>query len=258
MRISLSPFKLITRFRRQNLERKKQQFIRQYDFRGFKRFYHYHCRKTAGTSLAKMFLSMGGGNGDELFKKLGQTSNQSMLVDNKVFVGWDKNLIEQGNYFFGFSHIPFDELSIPDGSFRFTSFRDPIKRIVSHYRMLLDFSKQDVPHPCFAIEGRWLGNSFDDFLDLVPPQHLKNQLYMFSKNLDVKQAVARISELDFCFFVDSFDECVKRFAARTEIKLTTRRDRISKEQLALTPKQIRRAKTLLLDEYELLSAARCR
>lgn len=258
MHISLSPSKFLKKIKQRSLERKKQSYIHQYDFSGYKRFYHYHCRKTAGTSLAKMFLSIDGGNGDKLFKQLGQQSNQSMLVDDKIFVGWDKDLIEQGDYFFGFSHIPFDELKIPDGSFRFTSFRDPTERVVSHYRMLLDFSNQKIPHPCFAREGKWLGNSFDDFLDRVPPDHLKNQLFMFSKNLNISEAIERVSELDFCFFVDAFDQCVERFAAKTGVKLTVRRDRISRQTYSLSDDQISRAKELLKDEYEMLAAVRSR
>ncbi len=203
-----------------------------------------------------MFLALGGGDGNELFKKLGQQSNESMLEDDLVFVGWDKPLIEKGDYFFGFSHYAYDEISIPDGTFRFTSLRDPVERVVSHYRMLLDFSKQVNPHPCFTTEGQWLGGSFDEFLDRLPMQHLKNQLYMFSEDFHVSQAVERIQNLDFCFFVDTLEIDLRQFARKTSISLTNRRDRISEQKFQLNGLQSSRLREMLSDEYELVNAIR--
>ena len=252
MRLSRLPAAAFAKIRQHRIRQRIYRLTRQYDFVGFKRFYHYHCRKTAGTSLAKIFMSLSGRDGSKLFADLGRQSDQPLIDDDLIFVGWNKSLIEQGDYFFGFSHFPFDEVDVPDGSFRFTSLRDPADRIFSHYRMLLDFARQEIPHPCFAEEGQWLGVSFDDFLDRVPRRHLLNQLYMFSDTFDVDQAAGRILELDFCFMFEHFRESLHRFNLKTGLELKHRHDRKTDLRQSLTTTQRERLRSVLADEYRML------
>ena len=252
MRLSRLPALAVEKIRQHRFRQQISRLTRQYDFLGYKRFYHYHCRKTAGTSLAKIFMSIAGRDGGQLFVDLGRQSDRPMIDDDLVFVGWNKPLIEQGDYFFGFSHFPFDEVNVPDGTFRFTSFREPADRVFSHYRMLLDFAKQKVPHPCFAVEGQWLGDSFDEFLERIPKEHLLNQLFMFSNTFDVNQAVNRILELDFCFFVEQFRESLNAFNRKTSLSLFHRHDRRTDHQHELTKQQRAKLRAVLDDEYRML------
>ena len=231
-------------------QRKKP--VGRYDFAEYKRFYHFHSRKTAGTTLAKCFLSLCGQDGDSLFKQLGQQSDRPMMVNDFVFVGWNQSLIESGEYFFGFSHIPFHQIQLPPQTFTFASFRDPAARVISHYRMLKDFSTQQVKHPCFAEEGPWLGRSFSEFLERVPREHLQNQLYMFSKDYDVDEAFETIQGLDHCFCTENLSQGVKAFFEKTGIQLPARHDRKSEYKFQIGDNDRIKLRQMLHEEYELL------
>lgn len=61
--------------------------------------------------------------------------------------------------------------------------------------MLRYFAINGIQHPCMRREGKWLGNSLDEFLDNLPPPHLLNQLFMFSPDFDIHQAVARVNAI---------------------------------------------------------------
>ncbi|MEM9410543.1 MAG: hypothetical protein AAGA30_05485 [Planctomycetota bacterium] len=229
-----------------------KSLTQKYTFCGFKRFYHFHSRKTAGTTFAKSFLALSGGDGNQLFTQLGKQSNRPMVRNGLVYVGWDKSLIEAGDYFFGFSHIPYHQLELPNETFTFASFRDPAERVISHYRMLQDFSRQSIKHPCFSEEGPWLGNSFSDFLNRIPRIHLLNQLYMFSENFDVDEATERIAELNHCFFVDRIQLGLEQFRSLTGIKLPARHDRMSEYSFQISEDDQLRLRELLDLEYQLL------
>ena len=74
---------------------------------GFKRIYFYHIRKAAGTSLNHIFLSLSGKNAQDVYKNLADVSrNHRVIINGKIFVGWNKRLIESGNYFYAFFPHP--------------------------------------------------------------------------------------------------------------------------------------------------------
>jgi len=77
-------------------------------------------------------------------------------------------LIEEGSYYYAFSHIPLHQLRLPKETFTITCFRDPIKRIISHYNMLVHYRDNNIYHSCMKIEGHWLGNSVLDFVERRP------------------------------------------------------------------------------------------
>ena len=79
------------------------------------------------------------------------------------YIGWNKPVINAGNWFYGFSHIPYHQLELPANTYRITVFRDPVERIISHYRMVKGFKEKGIAHPRMKVEGKWLGDSFDDF-----------------------------------------------------------------------------------------------
>ena len=252
MRLTRIPQYALEAYQDFQFRRIKRRLIQGYDFAGFKRFYHYHCRKTAGTSISKIFMGLTGRDGGHVFKDLGKQTDRPWIENDLIFVGWNKALIEQGDYFFGFSHFPIHQVKVPENTFRFTSLRDPAERLFSHYRMLLGFAKDETPHPCFAEEGKWLGRTFDDFLDAVPMPHLMNQLYMFSESYDVQEAAENILNLDFCFFVESFCQSLAQFNAKTGLQLTHRHDRKSQFVQRLNERQMERLKRILSPEYEML------
>lgn len=133
----------------------------------YKRIYNCHIRKTGGTSLNRMFLGANGGDGRDAYQYL-VSAPQNRIIREKVIVGWNKKLIEEGVYFYAFSHIPFHQLDLPSGTYKLVCFRDPVKRVISHYTMLLEESFKENPSPWFYREKGWLGDSFEDFIDILP------------------------------------------------------------------------------------------
>ena len=77
-------------------EDRKCQKIANYNVAGkYKRIYLYHIRKTGGTSLNNMFLSLGG-NKVGLYKKLVLSRSHRTCSKGMVYQGWNPLLIERG------------------------------------------------------------------------------------------------------------------------------------------------------------------
>jgi hypothetical protein len=98
------------------------------------RIYHFHVRKTAGSSLDAAFYALGGLEGLSVHN---QSSRGTTVGNGLAFVGANKPLIEGGDYFYGTSHFPAWWLDIPPGTFTVTILRDPVSRAISYYRYLL-------------------------------------------------------------------------------------------------------------------------
>ena len=225
-----------------------------YDIAGHRRVYLVHIRKTAGTSLNNMFLSLGGGDGSSTFDALTRDPIHQVVIGERVFVGWNRRLINRGDYFYAFSHIPYHELQLPPDTFTITTLRDPVARVVSHYRMLCHFRDARIDHPCMRTEGPWLGSSFDDFLARMPRQHLLNQLFMFSKSMDPVEAIDRIAELTHVMFTERFDEGVDRLVQRARLPLEAMHVRRSTNEISLTNSAEDRLREILRPEIDVYSS----
>jgi len=254
--VELNPVRIYQKYKRRFRSAKLKRLSDGYRFDQHKRFYHFHTRKTAGTSITKVFLACNENDSDELYKRLASQPDQPLLHDDLIFVGWNQQLVEAGDYFFGFSHLPFEDIQLAPQTYRFTVLRDPADRVLSHYRMLMDYSKLENPHPSFADEKPWLGNSFSDFLARVPRQHLQNQLYMFSSDYDVDIAVERVVGLEQVIFFDQLDTGLKKLSAAVGQQLVLRHDRKGKTLLELPDSDVERLKELLADEYDFYNRIR--
>ncbi len=256
MRIRLNPRRSIAKYFIRREQNRISRIARQYDFRGFRRIYHFHIRKTGGTSVGKMLMSCHGNDGGEVWSELGSAPEKPLVKNGLVFVGWNQHLINQGDYFFAFSHLSYDQVTLPARTFTFTCFRDPAARLISHYRMLVDLSKLEKPHPCFAVEGEWLGNSFEDFLDRIPREHLQNQLFMFSNRFSIDEAVDRVGQLNLWMFTEQFAEGAKRLGDETGLALKIRHERKGQHVFELRPATQQRLREMLADEYLFLEKVR--
>lgn len=223
-----------------------------YNINGYKRIYLVHIRKTGGTSLNNMFLSLGDQDFASLYTELESTLGHRMLRSGKIFVGWEVGLINQGNYFYAFSHTPMHRLDLPDHTFTITCFRDPVRRVISHYNMLMNYAVNKISHPCMEVEGKWLGDSFDDFLDAIPREHLLNQLYMFSENFDIDEAVKRVGNLSHYFFTEEFSEGIEELNRKTGLELKPVHVHKSGYQAHIPEESIARLRNKLVVEYEFL------
>ncbi|MBL8797601.1 MAG: sulfotransferase family 2 domain-containing protein, partial [Planctomycetia bacterium] len=188
----------------------------------YRRIYQYHIPKTGGTSLNYMFLSLGGEDGRAVYQRLihPDAPLRRTASGGKVFVGWDARLIEQGRYFYAFSHLPRHRLRLPARTFTVTCLRDPVRRVVSLYRELVKYRSWNADHPCRATTDAWLGASFRDFLHNIPRHELLAQLAMFSPRLEVGEALDGILACSFAFRTEDFAAGCAALGCRLHLPLT--------------------------------------
>jgi len=215
--------------------------------------YHYHIRKTGGTSINFAFLSNTTAcDVNDFYQQLVKKKNNRLIANERVFVGWNKRLIEGGKYFYAFSHMPVHQLRLPKNTFTFTCLRDPARRVISHYKMLRYYQENNIAHPCMRIEGAWLGDSLDDFLKNIPKNHLMNQLYMFSKNYNVEEAEARIRACSYYFFTENMEQGIANLSARLNLELPLSHQKKYNISISISEPQMARLKEKLSPEYSLL------
>lgn len=219
-----------------------------------KPIYHIHIRKAAGTTINFAFLSNANNTDtNALYKRLSDKPNHRVIADGKVFVGWNLALIYGGNYSYAFSHTPLHQLRFRKEMFLFTCLRDPAKRVISHYNMLKYYQKNNIRHSCMKIEGKWPGRSFDHFLDNIPKENLLNQLYMFSKEFDIDEAVDNILNLDLVMFTEELERGLQKLEMLTGWSLPTSRKKNYGHKEDITGEQISRLREMLEYEYRILS-----
>jgi hypothetical protein len=197
-----------------------------------------------------MFLAQGGEPADTVYARL---SRQYLtLSGDKVFVGWDRKLIEQGYYYYAFSHLPMHQLALPDHTFTITCLRDPARRVISHYKMLKEYADKNISHPCMATEGKWLGDTFRDFIDNMPEEHLLNQLHMFSKGFDVGEAAANVRSCTCYFFTENFTSGTQDLSRLLGMDLQPIHARKSGYPVDISEDDMNYLKRKLAPEYELV------
>ena len=213
----------------------------------YRRIYFYHVRKAGGTSINHMFLG-----GKPVYSRLSKTHHYRMLNNDRVFVGWNQRIIEQGYYFYAFSHIPAHQLTLPPDTFTFTCLRDPARRVVSHYKMLLETAHGLAPeHESFTEESTWMGENFGDFLDRIPREHLLNQLYMFSPSFDPDEAYDRITNCAHWFLTEQFEAGIATLSEKLGLDLKPLHTRRTSIDPQLTTADHARLREVLAPEYVL-------
>lgn len=227
-----------------------------YDLNKYSRVYLIHIRKTAGTSLNQMFLSLAGGDPRGSYKMLAEDKNHRIDLNGLIFVGWNRFYIDSGQYFYAFSHIPVYNLSLPERTYTVTCFRDPVERVISHYKMLRCYEKNRIDHPCMKVEGKWLGEGFEDFLDNIPKEHLLNQLYMFDAGFNIDAAIERVSKVSNVIFIDEFDSGVGRINRDLGLELKPIHARKIQQQFDIPSSAINRLKRMVELESAFLDSVR--
>ena len=118
--------------------------------------------------------------------------------------------------------------------------------------MLMDYQENNISHPCMAIEGQWLGNSFDDFICNLPKEHLLNQLYMFSASYNINEAVRNVKQLSHYFFGDTFASGVDELNRKTGLSLKSIQIRKSGHHAEISSDTLSKLRDMLEDEYRFL------
>jgi hypothetical protein len=237
-------------------EEKYSKLAESYEFNGYKRFYLVHIRKAGGTSLNYMFLSLSGEESSARYSQLSSIPDHRFVFNGLIYVGWNVNYINNGNYFYAFSHVPLHKLAIPKGTFTISCFRDPVKRVISHYNMLMHHHINKIDHPMMATEGKWIGESFDDFLRNIPKEHLTNQLYMFSKNCNIDEAVNNVRQLSHYFFIDNFAAGIDGLNRKTGLNLKPIHTRKAKHESQISDHNLEKLREMLDEEYRFLDILR--
>jgi hypothetical protein len=237
-------------------EEKYREIASKYDLHGYKRIYLFHIRKTGGTSLNNMFLSRSGGDSAALYRQLTQTSSHRLTENGLIYVGWNHRLLKKGNYFYGFSHLPAHKIDIPEQTFTVSCFRDPVARVVSHFNMLMEFRENNVDHVALKKEGQWLGEDFNDFLHRIPQEHLLNQLYMFSGNYNVNEAVSNVQKLSHYFFTEAFGDGIHDLNKKTGLRLEPIHIRQAGYHSKISEDSLNKCRELLDEEYKFLDRIR--
>ena len=218
---------------------------------GYERVYLYHIRKTGGTSLNYMFLALGGEASPDVYSRLTHNRMLRAIIGDKVYVGWNKPLIEQGRYFYAFSHIPAHQLTLPGRTFTITCLRDPVTRVLSLYRMLVEYRDNNIPHPMMVRQGAWLGHGFADFLERIPRRHLLRQLFMFSEAFSPAEAFDRIRACSHYFFLEDFAAGVRTLSEKLQIALEPLHVKQAASDPVIHQADIERLRSLLEPEYVL-------
>jgi hypothetical protein len=226
---------------------------------GWARIYHVHVPKTGGTSINHEFLSLGGEDGALLYTRLWKRRRTHFLKSGDyVFVGWNVFLIEEGHYHFGFSHSPLSQLDLPDNTFVFTCLRDPVDRMLSYYRMLLDYRAGVQLSRALGWQVGWLGDSFQDFLRNVPDEWLLGQLFRFSHSLNVDAALRNLARCQEVLFTDSLSSDLPNLGRQLRLPLRKRHTRKGIAEPPLGADDLTVLRDRLGPELELWDAARSR
>lgn len=229
---------------------------RSYNLNGYDRVYLVHIRKTGGTSLNHMFLSLSGMKSDALYQKLSEEPSHFLSLGGLGFVGWNRLIINSGNYFYGFSHIPLHKLKLPEKTYRITVLRDPMQRVISHFKMLKEMEVNNIGHPCMRVEGQWLGSGFGDFIKNIPTEHLLNQIFMFSDSLSTDEALEKIVNLEKFFFQDQFSGAVREINSDLHLSLVPAHLRKTGLKEKINRSDLNDLREMLCPEYELFERIR--
>jgi hypothetical protein len=232
---------------------------------GCKRVYHFHVRKTAGTSLNSAFWALGG------LDLRTMSDSQAAEGNGLRFVRGNRRLIEEGDYFFANSHQPAYELRLPPDTYTITILRDPAARVISYYRYLLwarsnRTAKEaepfidDVVAESSFLDGRLAlrrrESSFLDFLDRVPPERLLTQLHMFSERLDPAEAAEAALACSATCFTETYGEDLRRVAAELRLDLREKRERSFGEKVEPSDDERALLHERLAPEYAMIERVR--
>lgn len=223
----------------------------------YERIYHYHLRKTAGTSLNAAFLNAFGIDYEQL------EQSRRVRKGGLVFAQHNRPVIKRGRFFYASSHAAAHEVTPPLHTFTVTVLRDPLDRLLSHYRYLMSIKSDPQVRQQEARwmktlqrELAWLGDSFADFLTRIPREHLQRQLYTFSAQYDVEEAAQAISGLSAVCFTETFEADVERLARQLGLPLRLGHERRSTPLQQPPQAELERAQALLEPEIELLARVR--
>ena len=223
---------------------------------GAKSVYCYHIRKTAGTSLHFSFLALGGEDPADVHRRIAASDLHRTISGDYAFAAHHRRVLEQGDYLYGWSHLPAHQISLGPRTFTITILRDPCDRVVSHFNYIRE---GDQPGMAFAVskaERALASNGFPAFLEALPKKDLLRQLFMFSPSFAVDEAVQRIAGCSCVLFTETFESGLAALAQRLALPLISRRDRATRAREPISSAEREQLRDVLEPEYNLLRQLR--
>ena len=153
-----------------------------------------------------------------------------------MFVAHDTPLLARGEYAYGWHHAPAWSMTLPPETFTVTVLRDPISRVPSLYRYLVDPHADDgQPFRAGRVERLRATRGFEAFVRPTPTEDLLTQLHMFSPRLYPGEAADRVRRCSAWFMTEHLDQGVDDLNQRLGVALAHRWDRRSRPDDALVP-----------------------
>jgi Sulfotransferase family len=219
---------------------------------GSRRIYHHHVRKTGGTSLNRAFLGLGDEDPARVHWRM-RGALHATRSNGRVFIAHDASLLGRGYYTYGWHHAPSWSLTLPPETFTITVLRDPINRVLSLYRYLLDpGADDDQPFKAGRDERLRAAGGFESFLRLTPREDLLNQLHMFSPRFDPAEAAEGVRACSAWFMTERLGLGIDELNQRLGLELQNRWDRRSRADDGLRAQHEELLRRVLAPEYELL------
>ncbi|MEP5253968.1 MAG: sulfotransferase family 2 domain-containing protein [Winogradskyella arenosi] len=228
---------------------------------GFDRVYHYHIRKSGGTSMNSAFWDLGGYN-------LESVRREPILIGKRCYVRYQMNAINQGYYFYASSHFPQWELSLNTRTFTFTVLREPYERLVSLYKYYKWVEQVEDDNAGFRMDPSFyvlknqtelLHKTFSEFIDVLSDKYLYGNLYMFSESLDVESGLKCLSQVNRVYFQDQLIEAVQDLQVvlnLPNLKLAKPQRSFKNTNYKIYPDEKEKAMRLLEPEYEFYKKAK--
>lgn len=213
--------------------------------------YHIHIRKTGGTSLNHALVeAITGQNSDVIMTELENDALHRINAQDRIITGWSQNTINRYPFNYGFSHLPIDQLKLPENVFTYTCFRDPVQRLHSHYKMLRGFLNNGINEPCVILEGDWATGSFLNFVERTPRKDRDTQLYMFSSAFNIQEAIENVKKCNHIMFFNNIKDDVAELSEKLGIELQLPLKNKSMSEFMLSDNDDEYVREILKDEYE--------
>ena len=113
---------------------------------------------------------------------------------------------------------------------------------------------ENVKYPAMITKGKYLGNSFDEFIEKMLRRALLNQMFMFSKTFDIYEAVDNVLRLQYYFFLDNFRQGINDINYKLALQLEPIHIRKSKARVDINKAALYKLREMLTPEYNFLSS----
>lgn len=218
----------------------------------WERVYHYHVRKTAGTSLNAAFWALAGLDREQVDR----IQRHRFEHNGMVFLRNDRKHLEDGDWHYANGHARAVSIVLPPRTFTVTVLRDPLERLVSGYQYFHYLHRSGLRDGTTEVERERAAGSFGDYLDALPPPARTLQVRMFSTRLSVDEAVVRAAAVDAVLFTDDFAAGVGRLGQTLGLELPVLHERQFPKLVQIPDAELARATEMLRPEQEFVDELR--